>query len=209
MRLVDLSHPLRDGQAAFPGDPPLHVVSHCKLDSAEGYNLSRISMGSHHGTHLDAMRHFLAQGKSIDQMPLQWFYGPAHVLRIPRGAGQEIDVAQLRPYESIFQNGARVIIETGWHAHYGRPDFYEAFPVLSLEAARFAANSGIRLLGMDTPSPSHDGSEIHNLLLGQEIVIVESLAHLDKVPDSFVFTGFPLNWVGGDGSPIRAVALVE
>jgi kynurenine formamidase len=66
------------------------------------------------------------------------------------------------------------------------------------------------MLGMDTPTPSKDWYEIHHdILLPKEIVIVESLANLDKAPDQFIFIGFPLNFKGRDGSPIRAVALAE
>ena len=66
------------------------------------------------------------------------------------------------------------------------------------------------MLGMDTPTPSRDWYEVHHILLGApaEIVIVESLANLDRVPDHFTFIGFPLNFTGRDGSPIRAVAQI-
>ena len=62
---------------------------------------------------------------------------------------------------------------------------------------------------MDTPTPSYDWYEVHHVLLGEEIVIVEALANLDQAPDEFTFMGFPLNFKGRDGSPIRAVAMVE
>lgn len=62
---------------------------------------------------------------------------------------------------------------------------------------------------MDTPTPSRDWYEMHHILLGAEIVIVESLAHLDKIPDEFTFSGFPLNFQGRDGSPIRAVGMID
>jgi kynurenine formamidase len=66
------------------------------------------------------------------------------------------------------------------------------------------------MIGMDMPTPSRDWYEVHHILLAAdvEMVIVEALANLDKVPDEFTFIGFPLNFVGRDGSPIRAVAVV-
>ena len=84
MRFIDLSHPLLDGQPSFPGDPILRVAPHCTTADAARCNLSQIGMGSHQGTHLDAMFHFIDAGKTLDQMPLDWFCGPARVLRIPK-----------------------------------------------------------------------------------------------------------------------------
>ena len=209
MRFIDLSHPMRDGQPAFPGDPVLSVEIHCSTSMPQRCNVSRLSLGSHHGTHLDAMFHFVEAGKTLDQMPLEWFYGPARVLRIPKGPRDEITVADLEPFEAALIPGARIIYETGWHRHYGQEDYFRDFPTLTPAAAEYLAAKQLRLLGMDTPTPSYDGYEVHHILLGREIVIVESLAHLDEVPDEFTFIGFPLNIAGRDGSPIRAVGLVD
>ena len=79
---------------------------------------------------------------------------------------------------------------------------------MTLDAAEYLASRVLRLIGMDRPTPSQDWYEAHHILLGEEIVIVESLTGLDQLPDEFVFMGFPLNIKGRDGSPIRAVAMV-
>jgi len=82
---------------------------------------------------------------------------------------------------------------------------------LTLDAARWIAERRIGLLGMDTPTPSTDWKECHHILLkkGVEIVIVEALTNLEKLPAQFTFIGFPLNIKGRDGAPIRAVALLD
>lgn len=208
MQFVDLSHPMHHGQSAFPGDPILEISAHNTIHSAARFNLSRLSMGSHHGTHLDAMSHFVDTGKTLEQMPLDWFYGPAHVLRIPKAPREEITVEDFLAFEAWLQPNAKIIYETGWHRHYGQPDYFEAFPTLTQDAAQFLADKKLRLLGMDTPTPSYDYFEVHHILLGREIVVVESLANLDKVPDDFIFCGFPLHLAGCDGSPIRAVGII-
>jgi len=198
------------GQPAFPNDPVLNVTSHATI-AQNKCNVSQISMGSHHGTHLDAMSHFIDQGRTIDQMPLDWFYGPARVLRIPKKPREEITVNDFRPHEGQLVPNARIIYETGWHRHYGQAGYFTDFPSLTQEAAAYLAAKRIRMLGMDTPTPSRDYYEVHHLLLGTpaEIVVVESLNRLDQVPDAFTFVGFPLLFQGRDGSPIRAVALVD
>lgn len=92
MYFIDLSHPLLHGQPNFPWDPKLSIIPHGTLTTLK-YNISQISMSSHQGTHLDAQFHFFDEGKTIDKMPLEWFYGPARVLRIPKNAGEEITPA--------------------------------------------------------------------------------------------------------------------
>ncbi len=208
MQLIDLSHPLEHGQQTFPSDPKLSIIPHGNTATLR-YNITQISIGSHQGTHLDAMYHFLDDGKTIDQMPLEWFYGPAHLLRIPKSANEEITVDDFLPYESLLAPEARIIFETGWHRHFGKAYFFSDFPSLTQEAAKFLVSKKIRLLGMDMPTPGKDWYELHHILLPAEIVVVESLANLDNVPDQFTFMGFPLNFKGRDGSPIRAVAKVD
>lgn len=210
MKLIDLSHPLEHGQQTFPFDPKLSIVPHGTTQTLQ-YNITQIVIGSHQGTHLDAMYHFVDEGKTLDQMPLDWFYGPARVLRIPKAASEEITPADFAPYEEFLVPGAKIIYETGWWRNFGADNFFSEFPSLTQDAARYLAAKQIRMLGMDTPTPGRDWYEVHHILLASdvEIVVVESLTNLDKVPDEFVFSGFPLNFKGRDGSPIRAVGIVS
>ena len=209
MQLLDLSHPLRNGQSSFPGDPALSIAAHCTTQMEQRCNVSRLELSSHQGTHLDAMFHFVEAGKTLDQMPLDWFYGAARVLHLPKNAGEEITVEDFLPHEKYLVPDAKIIYETGWHRRFGRDDYFVDFPSLTQDAARFLASKKLRLLGMDTPTPSREAYEVHHILLGAEIVIVESLANLDQAPDEFIFVGFPLNLEGRDGCPIRAVALIS
>lgn len=207
MKLIDLSHPIIHGQQAFPADPKLSIIPHCNTKTL-GYNVSQISIGSHHGTHLDAMYHFLDDGKTLDQMPLDWFFGPTHLLRIPKQPNEEITVEDFLPFEHLLQPEAKIVFETGWHKQYGADNYFSDFPSLQQETARYLVSKKIRLLGMDIPTPGKDWYELHHILLPAEIVVVESLANLDQAPDQFTFIGFPLNFKGRDGSPIRAVAMM-
>ena len=208
MKLIDLSHPLEHGQQTFPMDPKLSIIPHGNTKTLK-YNISQISMSSHQGTHLDAMFHFIDDGKTLDQMPLDWFCGPAHILRIPKNAGEEITVDDFKKHEDKLTEGAKIIYETGWHKNFGAENFFTEFPSMTLEASKYLAEKKIRMIGMDTPTPAYDWYEVHHVLLGVEMVIVETLANLDQVPDEIVFMGFPLNFVGRDGSPIRAVAQID
>jgi len=214
-QLIDLSHPLADGQLSYPSDPEIHVTPHRTMES-HGVNVSRVAMGTHQGTHLDAPFHFFADGPTLDQIPLDKFYGPARLVDLAPGGALEpktpITVEMLEPHADAFEPGAKVLYRTGWDWAFGRPEFFTDLPSLTLDAARWIAGRRISLLGMDTPTPSKiAGRECHYALLetGIEIVIVEGLAHLDRLPEQFTFIGFPLNFQGRDGSPIRAVAVIE
>lgn len=208
MKLIDLSHPMEHGQQTFPFDPKLSIIPHGNTTTLK-YNITQISMSSHQGTHLDAMYHFIDDGKTLDQMPLDWFYGETHLLRIPKSAKEEITVDDFSEYDHLLKPGAKIIYETGWFRNFGADNFFTEFPSLTQDAARYLASKKIRMLGMDTPTPSYDWYEVHHILLGEEIVVVETLTNLDVLPDAFVFMGFPLNIKGRDGSPIRAVAMVD
>jgi kynurenine formamidase len=155
------------------------------------------------------MYHFIDDGKTIDQMPLDWFYGEVHLLKIPKLANEEITIEDFLPYEHLLTPEAKIIFSTGWYKHFNEDNFFSDFPSLTQEAARFLVSKKIRLLGMDMPTPGKDWYELHHILLPAEIVVVESLTNLDEVPDKFVFMGFPLNLKGRDGSPIRAVGMVQ
>ena len=212
--LVDLSHPLEHNQPNFPLDPKISVMVHNTVASI-GYNITQISMSTHQGTHLDVPYHFYDDGQTVDQVPLDRFYGPAVLVDLAPGsalpARTPITLASLREHEGKFRPGAKVIYRTGWDRMFGRPEFFVEFPTLTLEAARWIAERRIALLGMDTPTPSTEWKEVHWALLGKgvELVIVEGLANLDRLPERFTLVAFPLNIKGRDGSPIRAVAVLE
>ena len=213
-KLIDLSHPLEHGQLDFAWDPKISVIPHNTVASI-GYNITQISFSTHHGTHLDAPFHFFDDGRTVDQMRLDQFYGPATLVDLaPRGqlkAKTPLTVEMFQPHAKKFQRGAKILYRTGWGRKFGTPEFFSDFPTLTLEAARWIAARRIGLLGMDTPTPSTDWKECHHILLkrGVEIVIVEGLKNLEKLPAHFTFIGFPLNLKGRDGAPIRAVAVVK
>ena len=210
MKFIDLSHPLVDGQPGWPGNGNLSITPH-KTVAQDRCNVSLVTWTTHHATHLDAMFHFVPDGRTLDQMPLDWFHGPARVLRIPKQPREEITVDDFKPFEHHLMPGAKIVLNTGWFRHFGQSEYYSDFPSLTLEAGRYLVSKKIRLLGMDMPTPSRQGYEIHHIFLAKdaEVVLVEGLNNLDALPDEFTFIGFPLNFKGRDGSPIRAVAACE
>jgi arylformamidase len=213
-RLIDLSCPLEHGQATFPFDPKLSIITHNTIASI-GYNITQISMSTHQGTHLDAPRHFFDEGVPVDALPLDRFFGEATLVDLAPGSAvgskQLITVDMFAAHTDRFQPGAKILYRTGWDQAFGRPEYFTDFPSLTLDAAEWIASRRIGLLGMDTPTPSTQWKEVHQVLLrpGTEIVVVEGLANLELLPARFTLAAFPLKIKDRDGSPIRAVAILE
>ncbi|HNX04226.1 MAG TPA: cyclase family protein [Opitutales bacterium] len=208
-RIIDLSHPLFSGSPSWPGDPGLTFSPHCVFEK-HGCRVTRIETGTHQGTHVDAPSHFLAEGVGVGEMPLDPFIGPASLLHIPRGRGGIITANDLRAHADRIVPGARILLHTGWDAMWNHDGFFLDGPAIASDAAEYLAERHIALLGIDmaTPSPK-DPEGIHNILLGADVVIVETLANLGECPDSFTFIALPLALSGLDGSPVRAVAVVD
>jgi arylformamidase len=205
--LIDLSLPLRDGGPSYPGDPLCSIRPFKSLE-ADGVNLRTIAIGSHQGTHLDAASHFLADGTTVERIPLGQTTGPAILVdlgeRPPRSAIEVADFSRLE-----LQPGDRLVYRVGWDRRVEEPGYFTDGPRLSLDAARWLAERRLGLLGMDTPTPNPEhGREIHRLLLGAGTVLLEALAGLDRLrPGSFWLSAAPIRIVGSDGAPVRAYGL--
>ena len=209
-RVIDLTRPLRPDDPVYPGDPPLRFDQHRVLE-ASGYRLTRLTLGTHCGTHVDAPSHYLPDGPTVDMLPLESLIGRAVVLDMPGRPRAVIEPDDLARFERLFQPGARVLLRTGWEARYGGQDYYTDHPGLSAAAARWIAGRRVALLGFDTPSPSLDTQVVHRILLADSValVIVESLVNLHSLPDEFTLVVLPLKLTGLDGSPVRAIAVTD
>jgi arylformamidase len=212
-RIVDLTSPITHDQAVYPGDPPVRVetVGHV---AKGGYALCRVSFSNHTGTHADAPSHVYERAASIDQVPLDTFCGPAVLVDLAPGKALDpqtrIDPSRLEPHRRTFRKGARILLRTGWDRRLGTREYFRAAPGLSPEACRWLVARGIRLLALDLPTPGPEELECHRILLkpGSEVIVLEGLRNLDKLPRHVIIMAFPLSLEGSDGAPVRAVARV-
>lgn len=184
--------------------------------AVEGFNTTNLHLYSHSGTHMDAPLHFIDGGNTIDKVDLHKCTGPALVVDVSHKKLRDfITVADLGKKANEIGHGSRVLLYTGWASHAEEPDYRTHFPRISLELAQWFAEKGIWLVGMEMPSVAsllEDDKEeltvVHQTLLHAEIVIVECLTNLDKLPAEVHFTALPLKVQNGDGSPVRAIAVV-
>lgn len=207
---TDLSHTLEPGMPYFPGTEPT-VISRPFTVASHGFAEQRVSMLTHSGTHMDAPAHILEGGPTLERLGLSHFIGSARVIDCSAAHGRAIDLADLQPWGASLVGKDFVVLHTGWCRHWGEPAYFRDYPVLTEEAASWLAAFQFKGVGIDTISfDAHDSSAlpIHRIFLGRDIVLVENLVNLDKIPDQeFLFCCLPLKIAETDGAPVRAVAL--
>jgi kynurenine formamidase len=205
--LIDLSMPI---SSTMPTNRPDHVAP--KLDSystieTNGWEGTMITIDSHCGTHLDAPSHFVPNGATVERLSLSVLIGEAQVVDARLAtAGRRITLRGFPPITS-----RRLILHTGWseHANDGTDAYFRDYTFIDPPLARHIVDSGVALVGIDGPSVDPDGSEAHQILLGNGVLIVENLASTALLPPLIELIVMPLRLVGLDGSPVRAVAMVE
>ena len=216
-RIVDLSHPLDQSTPPFPGDDSVEVTVKTSIpaDLAPGtpgrLNTSVLRVSLHTGTHMDAFFHFYHGRATIEQIPLAQCMGPALLVDFShKRAKEDITEDDLAPLRESLSRTPKVLLNTGWAQHWGQPLYFTDYPALTGAAARFLVDCGIELVGVDTPSVDYSPNDAHFVLLGNDVLIVENLTNLDQIGQSlFEFTALPLKITGRDGSPVRAIAVVE
>lgn len=206
-RIVDLSQPVGAGTPVFPGDGPVRVT----LLDQNSVNVSRIDLSVHSGTHMDAPFHFFSGAETIDRIPLDRCMGPARLIDL-RGiaAGAEIRREHLRTRLDAPLRAQAAILHTGWSKQWGAPRYFSDHPCLAADAAQFLVDCGVQLVGVDMPSVDRAPYPAHQILLRAGVPIVENLTNLDAIgADLFRIVVLPLKLAGGDGSPVRAVGVIE
>ena len=190
MKIYDISQEIFSC-AVFPGDPAPQKQTLCATAKGNLYNLTAFSMCAHNGTHIDAPFHFLPEGKTVEQMALETFVGPCWVVRHSGNV-------TARDAEAILEQtaGAERILIAG-------P------AVVTAEAARVFADSGIRLLGNEsqTVGPENGPMEVHKILLGRGIALLEGVVLQDVPQGSYFLSAAPLKLAGSDGAPCRAILI--
>jgi len=210
-KIIDLSMDIYHAAPTFAFDPKCAVIVHNTIDSI-GYNMTQLSMSTHQGTHLDAPFHFLDDGKTVEQLDLTKCIGDALLVDLSRKRPKEaITVADFAAYKDRIGEGTRLIYRTDWNEQYPHKHYFSDFPYMTIELAEWLAERRIAMIGMDVPTPNPtDYGPVHKILLRAEIVIVEGLANLKEVGQgSFFFMAAPLRIKGRDGSPVRALAMLE
>lgn len=209
-KIYDLTLPLTTDIPVFPGQPPLSLLPWSDL-KIHGSATNAFFMVEHTGTHLDVPAHFIEGGRTVEEIPLERFWGEALVLDVSsylsRGELRLPDLERVLGEKDI-KEGDIVLFYSGVDKLLGKPEYFTQGVFLTEEVAKFLIDKKVKGVGTDSPSIDSQPFAVHRLLLAREIIIYESLTNLRELRSKrIIFVGFPLKLKGCTGSPIRAVAI--
>lgn len=207
MSLYDISVAVRARMPVYPGDPPVEIDTPIALAKSDAANVSRLRLGAHTGTHVDAPAHFLAEGRRVIDLPLDALVGEARVIEIPeavRAIGPE------HVTDASVNGAVRVLFKTRNSSFWAEERFREDFTFMTPDAARALVAAQVRLVGIDYLSVELFKSanhETHRVLLADDVVILEGLDLSGIAPGVYELLCLPLKLAdgAGDGAPARAV----
>jgi arylformamidase len=212
MKIIDVTHTISPRMPVYPGTEPPVFVDGCTIDD-DGFVEKKMTMYSHTGTHMDAPAHIIKGANTLDELSADHFFGKALVLNLAGTDREYIKIDELKPYQDLIKGSDFVLLKTGWSQFWGSEKYFNNYPILSSEAASWLSGFDLKGIGSDTISPDEIETPdfpIHKMFLSRDIVIIENLTNLDALPLSqFTFSCFPLKIQRADGSPVRAVAIVN
>lgn len=201
----DVSVPLRDGMVTWPGDPECHIKRVHRMEDGAGCNLTHLSLSAHTGTHMDAPRHFVADGLTMEQMPLEAVIGRCRVFELD--CEDQITADDLKKLKLMV--GQRVLFKTRNSSRsWGMNEFDKKFVSIRADAAQYLVEQKVMTVGVDYLSIGgyeKDGVETHQIMLGAGMWVIEGLNLADIKAGYYELICLPLKLEGADGAPCRVV----
>jgi arylformamidase len=214
-RFIDLSHTIEDGLVTYKGLPPPIICDYLSREKSRGlyeagteFQIGKIEMVANTGTYIDCPFHRYEDGKDLSQVDIESFADlEGVVIRADHKNGVAIDAGF---FEGKEIRGRAILVHTGWDAHWNTVKYHEDHPYLTEDAAVYLQKCGVKLVGIDSMNIDNTkggARPVHSILLKSEILIVEHLCHLDKLPDEgFSFSAIPPKFKGVGTFPVRALA---
>lgn len=190
MKIYDISQEVFASKV-YPGDPVPEFKKLQDMNRGDLYNLSSFSMCAHNGTHIDVPNHFIKNGKTTDEIPLDKMVGVCFVAE-HNGEVTEKDALNILSKAKLVNAGERILIRGN--------------ATVTLEAAKVFAENKIKLIGNESQSvgPLDAPMAVHLTLLNAETVLLEGVVLKDIKEGKYFLSAAPLNLKGFEGSPCRA-----
>lgn len=201
----DVSVPLRDGMVHWPGDPECRIQRVNRMEDGAVCNLTHLTMSAHTGTHMDAPRHFIADGLTMEQMPFDAVIGRCRVFEFD--STDQITADDLRKLK--FSPGQRVLFKTRNSTRsWAMPEFDKDFISIRQDAAQYLVDQKVMTVGVDYLSIGGYGKDVvetHQIMLGAGLWVIEGLNLAAIKPGYYNLICLPLKIEGADGAPCRVV----
>lgn len=201
---IDITATIFDGMTRWPDDPHVQIGRVAAIDEGAEANVTAISTTAHVGTHIDAPLHFIPDGADVASVPLEKLVGAAKVFHINNS--KEISLGDIQ-YLDIAE-GDRILFRTrNSETEWEQLPFMEDYVYLSTDAANFLAKKRISCIGIDYLSLGNKDNdpEVHKLILGTSIIIIEGLKLRDVTPGVYDMVCLPLKIKDSDGAPCRVI----
>jgi kynurenine formamidase len=207
----DLSNPVYQEMPYYPASfqPQIEQVSTIEEG---GFNVHKITMAYHHGTHVDAPRHLSYEGTPVDELDLNRFMGEGVVLDLSfKEIGSGISAEDLEKFSGLMRSEDIVILYTGCSNHLGESWINSKYTYLAKSGAEWLVRKKVKSVGIDFFSIDQYGDKTnpaHNLLLGNGIPLIEEISSEAKhlLGKRIYFICLPIKMKAGDGAPARAIA---
>jgi arylformamidase len=210
MPIYDISLPISESLVVWRGDPPVRITQPAHLDRGDPYTASRLDMGAHTGTHVDAPAHFIANGQTVDALDLEVLLGPAWVVHAPEA---NVLTAQVLDELQIPSGASRVLFRTRNSTRWAQAGagFVEDYVGLSRDGAQWLVERSVRLVGLDYLSVAiyADTVAVHQILLAAGVILVESLDLSRVGPGAYQLVCLPIRISAGEAAPARAILIDE
>ena len=218
LRVVDLSHTIEDGLVTYKGLPAPVICDYLSREKSRElyeagteFQIGKIEMVANTGTYIDCPFHRYEDGKDLAQVGIESFAGlDGLVIRAEYRQASAVDATFFKEKEI---RGRAVLVHTGWDMNWNTNRYFEHAPYLTEDAALYLQKCGVRLVGIDSLNIDNiqDKSRpVHSILLKSEILIVEHLCNLGKLPDEgFTFDAIPPKFKGVGTFPVRALARLK
>ncbi len=217
--LIDLSHTVQHGLVTYKGLPAPIICDYLSREDsrthyAEGteFHIGRIDMVANTGTYIDSPFHRYADGHDLSELRLEQMANlETVVVRVPPDHGRAIDA---RFFEKLDLRGKALLVHTGWAKHWNTEQYFEGHSFLTAGAAECLRESGVSLVGINSYNidDTDDGKRpVHSTLLHNEILIVEHMTGLERLPENcpLRFFAVPVKVKAFGTFPVRAFAAVE
>ena len=203
MEVVDLTNPVDSDTPTHPDDPDMEMEEAATVEE-DGYAVKRLVLPSHLGTHVDAPAHMFGDGRTVDDYPVKRFVGEAVVID---ARGEDVvDIGR----ERVDEDADMLLFRTGDDSAAYDGGYSGGGPVLTERTAEACVSAGADLVGIDSGSPDESPYPVHDILLGNDILLLENLTNLGAVTgERFLCYALPLNIAEGDGAPCRVVGVID